>query len=394
MTIISNNIFVTGNTDTWQWPITVTNNSAVSATSVVVTNVFSSGFTTDTFTPSQGSYDTGTNTWTIGTMAPGASVTLLVDCTAVDILQAPFTVESSVTSFGTESTPLDNDASSEVRYLCASFADCFVNSTIHSIEYPWEIDTDDMLAYIESAIVSPSCGDVVVVGGNCTDTWLSMYDCTTNAWTDPIISNRATHFANTLYVDNSDFADDITAVKGSNTCVYKTIQGALNNALDGDTVVVMPGIYELTEPIELDGLTGGLTLTVSPGAFIVGVNGDFVITDNGTYIGKFTINGGGTIQGYYSGGLISVTNTDPTSSLYISNIDLVNKDGDGIITEVNTYLNNVGFYDVDVSNKSIISTGSAIVQCRNVFSNVVEDVNSMVSIEAITVDSDFVLNYV
>ena len=117
MTIISGNIFVTGNADTWQWPITVTNNSTVSATSVVVTNVFSTGFTTDTFTPSQGSYDTGTDTWTIGTMAPGASVTLLVDCTVTDIMLAPFTVDSSVTSFGTETTPLDNDASSEVQYL-------------------------------------------------------------------------------------------------------------------------------------------------------------------------------------------------------------------------------------------------------------------------------------
>jgi len=394
MTIISGNIFVTGNADTWQWPITVTNNSTVSATSVVVTNVFSTGFTTDTFTPSQGSYDTGTDTWTIGTMAPGASVTLLVDCTVTDIMLAPFTVDSSVTSFGTETTPLDNDASSEVQYLCSAFGDCFVNSTIHNIESPGESNPGDMLTYIQGEVTSPSCGDIALVGGECTDIWISMYDCTLSDWTTPTFIVKPTHFSNTLYVDQNVYANDTTAVKGSTTCVYETIQGALDDAADGDTVIVMPGIYELDTAIDLDGLSGMITLHVSPGAFIKGDNGSFVMTDNGGFIGKLVITGGGTIQGNYTGGLISITNTDPTSKLYISNIDLVNIEGDGIISEVPTYLSNVSFYDTDISNKCIVTTGANEVQCRNVFSNVVEDVAAMVSIQAITVDAHLILNYV
>jgi len=394
MTIISGNIFVTGNADTWQWPITVTNNSTVSATSVVVTNVFSTGFTTDTFTPSQGSYDTGTDTWTIGTMAPGASVTLLVDCTVTDIMLSPFTVDSSVTSFGTETTPLDNDASSEVQYLCSAFGDCFVNSTIHNIESPGESNPGDMLTYIQGEVTSPSCGDIALVGGECTDIWISMYDCTLSDWTTPTFIVKPTHFSNTLYVDQNVYANDTTAVKGSTTCVYETIQGALDDAADGDTVIVMPGIYELDTAIDLDGLSGMITLHVSPGAFIKGDNGSFVITDNGGFIGKLVITGGGTIQGNYTGGLISITNTDPTSKLYISNIDLVNIEGDGIISEVPTYLSNVSFYDTDISNKCIVTTGANEVQCRNVFSNVVEDVAAMVSIQAITVDAHLILNYV
>lgn len=394
MTIISGNIFVTGNADTWQWPITVTNNSTVSATSVVVTNVFSTGFTTDTFTPSQGSYDTGTDTWTIGTMAPGASVTLLVDCTVTDIMLAPFTVDSSVTSFGTETTPLDNDASSEVQYLCSAFGDCFVNYTIHNIESPGESNPGDMLTYIQGEVTSPSCGDIALVGGECTDIWISMYDCTLSDWTTPTFIVKPTHFSNTLYVDQNVYANDTTAVKGSTTCVYETIQGALDDAADGDTVIVMPGIYELDTAIDLDGLSGMITLHVSPGAFIKGDNGSFVITDNGGFIGKLVITGGGTIQGNYTGGLISITNTDPTSKLYISNIDLVNIEGDGIISEVPTYLSNVSFYDTDISNKCIVTTGANEVQCRNVFSNVVEDVAAMVSIQAITVDAHLILNYV
>lgn len=394
MTIISGNIFVTGNADTWQWPITVTNNSTVSATSVVVTNIFSTGFTTDTFTPSQGSYDTGTDTWTIGTMAPGASVTLLVDCTVTDIMSAPFTVESSVSSWGTESTPLDNEATSEVRYLCSSFGDCFVNPTIHNIDSPGESNPEDMLAYIQGEVSSPSCGDIALVGGECTDVWISMYDCTLSGWTTPTFIVKPTHFSNTLYVDQNVYANDTTAVKGSTTCVYETIQGALDDAADGDTVIVMPGIYELDTAIDLDGLSGMITLHVSPGAFIKGDNGSFVITDNGGFIGKLVITGGGTIQGNYTGGLISITNTDPTSKLYISNIDLVNIEGDGIISEVPTYLSNVSFYDTDISNKCIVTTGANEVQCRNVFSNVVEDVAAMVSIQAITVDAHLILNYV
>ena len=72
MILVSQNIYVTGNGDTWIWPITVTNNSAVSATSVEVVNTFNTGFTVDVATPSQGSYDMGLGIWTIGTMAPGA----------------------------------------------------------------------------------------------------------------------------------------------------------------------------------------------------------------------------------------------------------------------------------------------------------------------------------
>jgi len=394
MILVSQNIYVTGNGDTWIWPITVTNNSAVSATSVEVVNTFNTGFTVDVATPSQGSYDMGLGIWTIGTMAPGATVTLNLECTVTDINSAPFTISSTVSSFGTESTPLDNEATSTVRALCASFASCFVNSTMHQIDSPGESEPATMLTYIQGEVVSPSCGDVAVVGGDCTDSWVSMYDCTVNDWTLPILISKPTHFANILYVDNSVYANDSLAQVGSTTCVFETIQGALDAASAGDTIKVMPGVYTLTAPLDLGALSGALTLDVSPGAFIKGPNGDFTITDSGTYIGKFTIAGGGTIQGNNADGIISITNTDPTSALFISDINIVNIEGKGLVTEVNTYLSNVGIYDVDVSNTSIETAGAATVQCRNVFANTVEDVASNVAIQAITVDTDFILNYV
>lgn len=394
MILVSQNIYVTGNGDTWIWPITVKNNSTISATSVVVTNTFNTGFTVDSVVASQGSYNTGTGVWTIGTMAPNSTVTLNITCTVTDINSAPFTLDSTVSSFGTETTPLDNEASGIVRSLCDSFSSCFVNSTMHQIDSPGESEPATMLTYIQGEVVSPSCGDVAVVGGDCTDSWVSMYDCTVNDWTLPILISKPTHFANILYVDNSVYANDSLAQVGSTTCVFETIQGALDAASAGDTIKVMPGVYTLTAPLDLGALSGALTLDVSPGAFIKGPNGDFTITDSGTYIGKFTIAGGGTIQGNNADGIISITNTDPTSALFISDINIVNIEGKGLVTEVNTYLSNVGIYDVDVSNTSIETAGAATVQCRNVFANTVEDVASNVAIQAITVDTDFILNYV
>ena len=394
MILVSQNIYVTGNGDTWVWPVTVTNNSAVSATSVEVGNTFNTGFTIDTVTPSQGSYNVGTGVWTIGTMAPGATVTLTIECTVTDINSAPFTIESVVSSFGTESTPLNNEAESSVNSLCASFASCFVNSTMHQIESPGESNPGDMLTYIQGEVVSPSCGDVAVVGGDCTDAWVSMYDCTTNDWTTPILISKPTHFANILYVDNNVYANDSLAQVGSTVCVYETIQGALDAASDGDVVKVMPGTYSIAAALDISTLTGHITLEVSNGTFIKADNGQFVIDDGGTYIGKFSIVGGGTLQGDNGTGIISFVNTDPTSALYISNINIVNADGHGIVTESDTFLSNVGIYDVTGNGKCVLSTTSPQIQCRNIFSNTVEDVAAPVTIQAITVDTDLILNYV
>lgn len=394
MTIISGNIFVTGNGDTWQWPIVVTNNSLVSATSVVVNNVFTAGFTTDTFTPSQGSYNTGTDEWTVGTLAPGASATLLVECTATDIMDAPFSVTSTVSSFGTETTPLDNEASNDVAYLCSAFSDCFVDDSMTSIALTTEVDASDVLTTIEATILTPACGDTAVVGGGCSNTWISTYSCVGSAWSTPILVSKVTTFANTLFVDISTDSNDLTAVKGSTTCTFETIQAALDAASDGDTIVVMPGIHDIAAPIDLSALTGALTIDVRPGAFIRAADSNAVIDDGGTYIGKLIITGGGTIQGKNGSGLILISNTYPTSSLHISNVNIVNEDGNGVATEVDSYFSSVNIYDAIGNGKSIVTAGSAYIQTLNVFSNVVEDVFTNVSVQAITVDAHLILNYV
>ena len=167
MILVSQNIYVTGNGDTWIWPITVKNNSTISATSVVVTNTFNTGFTVDSVVASQGSYNTGTGVWTIGTMAPNSTVTLNITCTVTDINSAPFTLDSTVSSFGTETTPLDNEASGIVRSLCDSFSSCFVNETSYHLEIPGDGTPEEVQDYIESEIEAPSCGDTAIVGGNC-----------------------------------------------------------------------------------------------------------------------------------------------------------------------------------------------------------------------------------
>ena len=64
--------------NTVAFTITLTNNGPNAATGVVVTDVLQTGLTYVSSTPSQGSYTSGTGAWTVGTLASGASVTLVV----------------------------------------------------------------------------------------------------------------------------------------------------------------------------------------------------------------------------------------------------------------------------------------------------------------------------
>lgn len=64
------------------YTITVTNNGPSDATTVTLNDDLPSGITYSSHTASQGTYDSGTGIWTIGTIANGASVTLSITATA------------------------------------------------------------------------------------------------------------------------------------------------------------------------------------------------------------------------------------------------------------------------------------------------------------------------
>lgn len=71
------------------WTITVTNHGPDTAEDVVVTDVLPAGLSLDSATPTQGSFEAGTGTWTVGPMADGASETLVLVTTVTGTVTAP-----------------------------------------------------------------------------------------------------------------------------------------------------------------------------------------------------------------------------------------------------------------------------------------------------------------
>ncbi len=66
-----------------QFTVTVTNGSLLdAATGVEILDALPAGFDFGSATPSQGDYDSGTGVWGVGTLAPNAGATLVIDATA------------------------------------------------------------------------------------------------------------------------------------------------------------------------------------------------------------------------------------------------------------------------------------------------------------------------
>ncbi|MCA9201868.1 MAG: DUF11 domain-containing protein, partial [Planctomycetales bacterium] len=88
---------------------TLTNAGPATATGVVVTDVLPAGLTFVSATPSQGTYDAATGLWTVGSLAPGATVTLQVTATVVTGGPKTNTAQvSAVDQFDVDSTPNNN----------------------------------------------------------------------------------------------------------------------------------------------------------------------------------------------------------------------------------------------------------------------------------------------
>jgi uncharacterized repeat protein (TIGR01451 family) len=83
--------------------IVVTNSGAADATSVTVTDLLPAGLTYVSSDPSQGTYDSGTGIWTVGTLPAAGSVTLEI---VADVTAAQGTTVTNVATI-TASTPAD-----------------------------------------------------------------------------------------------------------------------------------------------------------------------------------------------------------------------------------------------------------------------------------------------
>jgi uncharacterized repeat protein (TIGR01451 family) len=104
--------------------VTATNLGTDDATNLVITDPAPAGLTFDTVTPSVGSYAGGT--WTVGTLASGASATLTIDATvtAIGTLTNTAAVQSQ-----DQGDPTPGNDSDDADVLSNGIADLFVTKS-------------------------------------------------------------------------------------------------------------------------------------------------------------------------------------------------------------------------------------------------------------------------
>ena len=111
--------------DTVTFTLTLTNQGPDEATGVVVSDPLPAGLTFVSATPSQGDYDPATGIWTVGTLAAGATATLLI---AVRVDSPTGGTNVAVASSGTfDPDPTDNTATVDV---IPALADLAVTKTV------------------------------------------------------------------------------------------------------------------------------------------------------------------------------------------------------------------------------------------------------------------------
>lgn len=387
MNIIGGTIYVVTNGDVWTWNITVKNNSAVTASQVLVTNTVSSGCSYVSDVPSKGTFNPINFEWDIGTLAPNETVTLALTMQVDDMGDAPFNIHSEVSSFGNDATPLDNVVDNTVYDLCNAFGACLAHERLY---YVSDISGDTLPNLVAGADPTPACGDIVVLGGGCNDTYMTMYSCQNNAWSAIVQIGKASIHDNKLYVSATPSAN---TVKGSISCTYDSIQDAVDDASSGDTIHVLAGLYEIEDSINLEGKSG-LTFHIEYGAVIKADDSIPAFIDSGDYTGYLRFTGGGLIQADNISGVIELTSTDNTFIVDVDNVTIVNIEGDGIVLDVNLRVANASIVDVSGTHKSVVNTNAgAVIQYGAVFSNVVDNISGGTTIGNMTIDPSFTAHY-
>lgn len=138
------------NGNVFNWTINVSNGSIIPVTGVTTTVTLPAGVAYAANTVTKGSYNDGTGIWSVGSLAVGASATLVITVEVTDATLQPFTASAIVA--GNEFEPyLLNNVASDVRggacdEGCAGGFDCVDN------------------------IASCTCGKIVLSAGSCSPT--------------------------------------------------------------------------------------------------------------------------------------------------------------------------------------------------------------------------------
>ncbi|MFC1848481.1 PKD domain-containing protein, partial [Chloroflexota bacterium] len=277
--------------DTVTYTITLTNNGPDTATNIVITDSLPTGVTYQSDTPSQGTYDSGSGAWSVGTLANGASATLTISAT-VDPGTAGQTITNtaSVTSVDQgDQTPANN---SDSAALTVQAADLEVLKTVNN-PIPNEGDT---ITYIITLVNNgPDTATNIVLTDSLPSgvTYQSntpsqgTYDNGSGAWSVGSLANSASAtldisatidagtagqtIINTASVTSVDQADTVPAnnsdsasliVQASDLAVTKTVDDSFPN--EGDTItytitLTNNGPDPATNIVITDSLPSGVT---------------------------------------------------------------------------------------------------------------------------------------
>ncbi|MCP3978221.1 MAG: DUF11 domain-containing protein, partial [bacterium] len=259
---------------TIQYTIAITNSGPTQANNVSVTDALPAGVTSTATPPaaSQGSFDGGTGVWTVGTLADGASATLVLEVTVdrgASALPQPIVNSTS----GLTSDQTDPDSSNDVGSV--GFSIIGVDGTVNITEFSIPGDSltvtlDDSDLDVDIAVAESIVLRVVNdVTGEQEDLTLTETGPSTGVFS----ATLGTAFGTSAGINddgtmNTQAGDTVTAVY--NDVLTSTGGGSTAPVTDTDTV--------------LGGIDGTITLpaTVAPGeTFTISVDDSDLNTDSG-----------------------------------------------------------------------------------------------------------------
>lgn len=388
--VISGTTYVVNTGDTFTQTITLTNNGTSTSTNTIVTMSIPAGLNITAGTPTFGTYSTTTDIWTIGNLIPDTEISIVLEFEVTDIDQAPFHFEAVASSDQIESVVINNTEERDIYQLCTAFSDCFINGSTFYIDE--NVDFDDLEAARDAEVLVPQCGDQIFIGTSCSDLWHCAYSCVSNLWGDFVLIRRGLLEDGVLSVSTG--GDDDSAESGYNECAYLTISAAISAATDGDIIKIKPGLYELTDVLDVSGKSN-LTFILEEGAIIKSAEDTQIFSDPSLdYLGYLKIIGG-KLVGDSLDPVIYMGSTDATNKLIIKDIEIINLQGGAIYFEKALFLDNVKMYSVaELGDSVACSVPDSPVQAINAYANTVTDDNVLVSVTPVAVDSTLVIDYV
>jgi len=182
----------------FSYTITVTNHGPGSASGVVATETLPGQVTLDTAAPSQGSYNSTTNTWTVGNLASGGSATLTLSVTAQPAASGTLTNQVSVTGGQTDPVPGNNTSTVNTPVTITPVQDADLEITKTS-STSGVTPTQSFTYLITVTNHGPAAATNVVAAEtlsskltlNLATPSVGTYNTGTNQWTIPSLANGA-----------------------------------------------------------------------------------------------------------------------------------------------------------------------------------------------------------